>query len=569
MGEKFKICLGCMMPKTEEDTCPYCGYQHDSPYLPMYIAPGTVLNERYLVGKLLKYNGEGANYIAYDIVTNRRVLVKEYMPDTLCTRVKGSPVISVNQSNLAQYKTFMSEFTELNKILSKMRTLNHINPALELFAANNTTYVIFDHIDGETLDEYLDKSGEMLSWDEVRRLLPPIFTTLSLVHNAGLIHRGISPETLMYTSKNELKLTGFCISSARTVSAEIAPEIFAGYAAPEQYTSSNWQGTWTDVYGISAVVYRMLTGKTPIESISRVGSDDLIEPSLINNTVPKNVSSVIMSGLKLSGDMRIQTVTELVTKLFEQAEDIPDESSTITIPRQTGVSQIKKPVDDVKRKAKLNKIRIPLIVFVVIVTVLGVAALIFLSLLNDDSDDNNSGDESYSSYESIFSSETLPVETTKPTVQTGASMAESMELPSFMDKRFDLIKDSETYKDWIVFTAEYEYNEQYPKGQIFDQSIKEGTTVNKGQEIKLKVSLGPQVVSVPDFYGKTEKEYFETLDSAGIKYERAEEANSGFLDGYIIRTSKDIMETVDVANGEILVVYVCNNALETIPVVTN
>lgn len=96
--------------------------------------------------------------------------------------------------------------------------------------------------------------------------------------SAGIIHRGISPQTILVTEKNELKLIDFQISAGRTTGTEIACEMYPGYSAPEQYSSAEWQGTWTDVYGISATLYRVLTGCVPTESISRLGNDNC--PSL-------------------------------------------------------------------------------------------------------------------------------------------------------------------------------------------------------------------------------------------------------------------------------------------------
>ena len=76
---------------------------------------------------------KGATYIGYDTVITCKVVIREYMPENLCSRVKGKPIISVNYNHLAQYKALMAEFTELNKSLAKMRTLSHIVPALDLF----------------------------------------------------------------------------------------------------------------------------------------------------------------------------------------------------------------------------------------------------------------------------------------------------------------------------------------------------------------------------------------------------------------------------------------------------
>ena len=210
----------------------------------------------------------------------------------------------------------MSEFVELNKALLKARSMTHIQTVLDIFPQNNTAYVIFEFINGITLKAYLANCSGELTWDRVKELFPPILTTLSLVHSAGLIHRGISPQTILVTEKNELKLIDFQISAGRTTGTEIACEMYPGYSAPEQYSSAEWQGTWTDVYGISATLYRVLTCCVPTESISRLGNDNCPEPMVINRNVPSHVSKVIMNGLKLNTSNRIQTITELVVKLF-------------------------------------------------------------------------------------------------------------------------------------------------------------------------------------------------------------------------------------------------------------
>lgn len=329
-----KLCMGCMENKGSAKVCPNCGYVENTPSLPSYIIPGTVLHERYLVGKLLSSNGQGATYIAYDTAVSCKVLLNEYMPDGLCVRVKGKPTISVNYNNLAQYKALMAEYTELNKSLAKMRSLSsHLSPTLDLFAENNSTYAVYEYIDGVRLVDYLKENAGELSWSEVSAMFPPLFTTLSLVHNAGVLHRGISPDTIYVTDKGELKLTDFCISAVRTANTELKNEIFSGYAAPEQYSAASRQGTWTDVYGICAVLYRILTGSKPDSANVRLEKDNLYTPQELNSNIPKHVSDVIMKGMSLSGDDRIQTITELVTALFDQPAIGIGQTQTLTISR--------------------------------------------------------------------------------------------------------------------------------------------------------------------------------------------------------------------------------------------
>ena len=78
MGDT-KLCFGCFEPVNDEPRCPHCGYKQQSPYSPSYIAPGTILKEKYMVGKLISDNGEGATYLAYDTVISCKVILKEYI----------------------------------------------------------------------------------------------------------------------------------------------------------------------------------------------------------------------------------------------------------------------------------------------------------------------------------------------------------------------------------------------------------------------------------------------------------------------------------------------------------
>jgi serine/threonine-protein kinase len=193
--------------------CPHCGYDEATPANPAYITPGTLLHDRYLVGILLEYNGEGATYAGYDVSTDCKVLLREYMPINLCTRVKNKATISVNYNDLAKYKAFMAEYTELNKSLARLRNDSNIKPVLDMFAENNTTYTVFEHIDGVKILDFLKENAGELSWEQVSKIFPPLFTTIGRLHNAGIIHRAISPDTVYITKKGELRLSSFCISA--------------------------------------------------------------------------------------------------------------------------------------------------------------------------------------------------------------------------------------------------------------------------------------------------------------------------------------------------------------------
>lgn len=600
-----------MEPHENEGVCPVCGYDPETPADPSYLPPETFLNERYVVGKMLRFNGEGAEYIGYDTVTSSKVTIREYMPDTLCSRNKDSNIISVKQNCVAQYKAFMSEFVEMNKMLAKMRTLGHINPPLDMFGDNNTGYVIFRYIEGINLAKYLKENAGELTWDEVKRLFPPIFTTLSLVHNAGLVHRGIAPENIIVTDKNELKLIGFCIADARTANTELASEIYQGYAAPEQYSSSNWQGTWTDVYGICALLYRILTGTAPVGAMERMTNDTLMAPRELNGNIPVNVSKVIMSGMDLSGEMRIQTVTELVTQLFEEPEFNKtrpiNATQTISIPKQHSTKGPVEPEEEEDTRKPASRHRVFWIALIAAAVGMVVLMAVIMMTLDDTSGDVLSAiptttasvseepatetsieiitlenGETVTSQVILEASETEAPQSsatsganTLPTlavIQTTAAdnSAQTTFKPGatvyimndLIGKNFDTIKNT-SINDNLTIIPDYIYTDEYDKGTIFEQSIEKGSNYEKGAELTLKISMGPGKALVPEYYGLSKKDYFDILNSAGIKYEEKTYSTEDYMNDYVAWISMEPGEYIDLEGGEVLSVFVADNPNST------
>ena len=579
-----KLCMGCMEYKGNVKVCPKCGYVENSPHDPSYIAPGTMLHERYLVGKVISANGQGATYIAYDTAVSCKVLLNEYMPEGLCVRVKGKPTISVNYNNLARYKALMAEYTELNKSLAKMRSLSsHLSPTLDLFAENNTTYAVYEYIEGIKLVDYLKENAGELSWSEVSAMFPPLFTTLSLVHNAGVIHRGISPETIYVTDKGELKLTNFCISGLRTVNTELSTEIFEGYAAPEQYSAASRQGTWTDVYGICSVLYRILTGSKPDAANIRVENDNLYTPQELNPNIPRHVSDVIMNGMALSGNERMQTITELVTRLFDQPNIGLSKTQTLQISREGIMETNQAYMDNMypddgyynnnynngydgyddyddsgdievsgAKTSSFDKIKVPLIIGTLVAAIVIVIGVILIKLFSDGGNNSNIRDNvSISSSKS----ESSKVEETEETTEAPKETEPINKMPSLIGKKLDDIKENFEKKYNVTLESTTAENEDYPEGVIFWQEVEIGQTVVEGSTINVKVSKGSSKASVPEYENWRLEDYIALCEERGIKYQTIGEQNADVTAGNVIKVSPEPGSSVDIKNDIISIYY--------------
>ncbi len=570
MSDRKMLCMGCMEPLEHEGECPNCGYADSNSYHPSYLPPKTVLDDRYIVGRVLRFNGESATYIGFDNVSNEKVFIKEYMPDALCSRTKQSPEIIVDAGSLVQYKNYMSEFIELNKALSRLRTMSHIVAPIDMFSQNNTAYVILQYTEAMTLKQYLVENAGELTWDQVKKLFPPLLTTLGCIHNAGILHRGISLENILVTDRQELKLTGFAIPGIRTVSTDLAPELYAGYSAPEQYSGVQYEGTWTDVYAVAAVMYRLLSGCMPTEPMARIGNDSLLEPAKINPHVPANVSKVIMQAMNLNCDRRIATVTDFVTKLFEQPQYMTGKHShtqTITIQTPKKESGKKKS----KKKSNVGAI----IGAVLLIGVVGIALMMLVSMLLPDSGNNETPDDE--SHNPGFVSDAPVVTTTEPTSTTEPPTVTTTEpttvqtgnmfvLPNFVGKKVEAVINNDNWKERIEFEIIYGYTDDYESGYVFEQDIPEGTNLYPVQKVVITVSKGYATVIIPTFINDfgmnmSKDDYIAILDALNIKYEIRYTETPYTPSGYVLgvfcpETSSEVGGYINVAEGNTLYVDV-------------
>ena len=580
MDTDVRLCMGCMNELDENGICHYCSYTDDIPHLQSYLAPHTVLNDRYIVGKMLTYNGEGASYICYDMVAKTKAVIREYMPDTLCEREMNSNNIVINPECLAKYKTYMSEFMDMNRTLTRMRNVKSICTAKDMFNENNTCYVILEYVEGVSLKKFLQANRGYLRWEQVRKLFMPLFTTLSIIHNAGIIHRGISPENIIVTTQGELKLTGFSISSIRSTGTALSPEFYSGFTAPEQYSSLEWQGTWTDVYSIGAVLYRILTGYVPPDAFNRMNNDTMIPASRINSHIPRHVSNVLMNAMEVRSSDRIRTINDLINDL---SDDSPTPTShvkgaTQTIPVVKQQPQRMTPPEqqyyrdrepqrrrysdtETRRKQQSSNPVLSVLVFILLGLLL-VLGIIMLYQVFKPQDETTNEPVIYTNASDDDDSEKLIVKPSADQSENTSSKVEESKygtgaiMPNVVGQRLETI-ERELGSSFTIRTKIF-YSETEEKGVIFSQSIPEGADYDpkKMNKLTLKVCMGPPKVKIPEYGGYSKKDYLNLLNDMNIIYVTEDQRTWDVAEGYVISTNPGAGELINIENGDVLVVYV-------------
>lgn len=225
---EHQLCMGCMSVRNEQGRCKVCGYNPSERANINFLQPESRLNERYIVGKLLSSDPEGAWYVGYDCEHEVRVWIREYVPASITRRDHRDFSVHPLANSEAQYKALMSDFEDLCGSIMKLSLSNHVLPINELVYANQTVYAIYQYIKTISLESFVVRSGGKLSWRYTKKLLMPLYHMVVNLHKAGLIHRGLSPKTIQLDQSGAIWLGGFSIAAARTNKSEISAQLFPG-----------------------------------------------------------------------------------------------------------------------------------------------------------------------------------------------------------------------------------------------------------------------------------------------------------------------------------------------------
>ena len=314
------LCYYCMKDKGNAAICGYCGHTNDIPVEHHQLRPGTVLGQKYVVGRVLGEGGFGITYIGIDTTLSVRVAIKEYFPHGYSIRdnERSNEISTGTGSNGSFYHNGLGKFLEEARNLANFSNESGIVNVRDFFEENNTAYIVMDYLEGVDLRHYLHDHG-VLSAEEAFTLLRPIMQSLETVHRAGVIHRDISPDNIMVLHNGKLKLMDF--GAAREYDSDnrsMSVMLKKGYAPEEQYHRKGEQGPWSDVYSLCATIYRCITGKVPEESLDRVFNDTLEPPSRLGIAISPALESVLMYGMAPHKADRCQNMTELM-RLIDEA----------------------------------------------------------------------------------------------------------------------------------------------------------------------------------------------------------------------------------------------------------
>ena len=287
------------------------------------LPPGFALGS-YRVVRVLGVGGFGITYLCEHTGLGVQVAVKEYLPNEIAVR-DGTEVHPKSARDREGFEWGLERFLEEARTVARFRHPNVVH-VRDCFEANRTAYIVMDYEDGEPLDALL-RRHDTLTESQLKRIALPLADGLREVHAAGFLHRDVKPANVFVRRSDESPVL-LDFGSARHAlgrrSRSVTAIASAGYSPPEQYESAGEQGPWTDVYALSALCYRAISGKAPVEAPRRQGellrsrTDPL--PKLteaVHDGYARSLLDAVSWGLHLVERDRPQSLDEWLSRIGE------------------------------------------------------------------------------------------------------------------------------------------------------------------------------------------------------------------------------------------------------------
>lgn len=527
--EATRLCPYCLQPLPgAAQSCPHCGKSFAGRNPGGTLPVGTVLAGRYTVGEMLSIDGEGILYRGAENLGRFRVTIKEYLPITLTAERTAESTLRPKTGSEVLFKTTRMDFADLYRSIQRITPANGLEAVLDVVEANNSVYAILENLGGTPLDQWLENHPGTIRPDDACTMLQPVFEGVAAMHKIGLVHRGICPENIRVMENDRCRLAGYATVGLRTAGSGLHEQLYEGYSAPEQYSTAEFEGRYTDEYSLAAVFYRMVCGQAPVPAAQRIVADSNPRAKSVNGSLPLYVSQVLQLGLRLRPMERIQTVPQLYQAL--SSKEYTAELTRTMKPE----APVRTAQPEPERKEHLLSLKALLAGIVILLSI-----LILLTLWSVLSQHIHQPAASAAESEPASSEVMVPQNL----------------VPNFIGMDYTQVQNNREYTSMYLFYVTEEYSDTAPAGQIIQQEPSADTVLKAGETIRLVVSKGPQMAEMPNIIGFTQDGAVKELEARGLVASCFMVVNDGsYASGCVVRTSEEPGTKVEV--GTVITVYI-------------
>ncbi len=467
---------------------------------------GKRLDGRYEIKEIIGVGGMAVVYKAFDNQENRVVAVK------------------ILKEEFISNEEFVRRFKNESKAIAMLSHPNIVK-VYDVSFGDLIQYIVMEYIDGITLKEYIEREGS-LRWKDAVHFTIQILKGLQHAHDKGIVHRDVKPQNIMVLPDGTIKVTDFGIarfarSEQRTITDKAIGSVH--YISPEQARGERTDEK-TDIYSVGVILYEMLTGRLPFQAESAVSVAIMQlqrEPQLpteINGSIPLGLEQITMHAMQKSPERRYQSASEMLCDLGAFRKDpsitfdysyFVDDSPTKFVPNSFDYDSVRIPEEDEPEETKEKNNMIPILA--------GIAATLVIAII-------------------VLAAIFVPKLFSKSNSEISC--------PKFVGQLYDDIKTNKEYTDSFKFETEWQANNEFEYGYVFEQSKAEGQKVKKGATITLYISKGESTKKVPDVYGLTESAAVSKLKAEGFKPTVEAMPSDDVEEGKVIKTEPQRTQVV-------------------------
>lgn len=272
---------------------------------------------KYRIISVLGQGGFGITYLARHQELEMDVAIKELFLNaqgTFCTRNASDHTVHPHFSP-EKFAEFRDRFLQEARTLARFRNVPGVVRVMDTFSEHGTAYFVMELVQGPSLRKYVEENGPF-SIEAATDFAKKLLEALQQVHEGGVLHRDINPNNILVTSGLRPVLIDFGISREYQEDAALTQTTFrtVGYSAPEQAVLKAKRGAYTDIYGVGATLYFMLSGQRP-QTAEEVELDGLITLQTLNEAVPDELAAVVHKAMSKKPAERYQSAREMLEAL--------------------------------------------------------------------------------------------------------------------------------------------------------------------------------------------------------------------------------------------------------------
>ncbi len=488
---------------------------------------GMKLDGRYEIIELVGVGGMADVYKARDIMEKRVVAVK------------------ILKSEFSENDEFVRRFRNESKAIAVLSHPNIVK-IFDVGYENDMQYIVMEHIDGITLKEYIEQQG-LLKWRDCVHFTIQILRALQLAHDRGIVHRDIKPQNVMLMSDGSIKVMDFGIAMFSRQDHTLSEKTMGSvhYVSPEQASGSRINEK-SDLYSVGVMMYEMLTGRKPFDGDTPVAvalkhmNDEPTKPTEYVSSLYAGLEEIILHAMEKEASKRYQSASEMIRDIeaFKMDQSITFGYGDSSVEKATaaagvlgGVKSLANKLPKFKKKPKKEKpVKIEE----------EIPEEEYIDYEDDDDDDDYEPRHNF--ILPILAAVTVTViivatlfvaNVILGAFKTAPSSSNDYVMPKLIGMNY--YDARATYTD-IQLVASEEFNSEYEAGYIVSQEKAEGRIVKKGDTIKVTVSKGTRMVSVPDVKDYHYNSAYAALTGEDLMVMRIEKESDDVAAGYVIST---------------------------------